>query len=171
MRTLKDFVQKDWEPVCTSDPEVRNAKALQVHTYSKAHLIPAFGEFRLPDLAREAIQNFLLTKLREDYSWESVHHFRCALSKVLDSRRSGITSPTTQYERPHPGVRNGSDRRNGASSLGPIYLLFPRFLWVGIELGRGNLEGGGQPSSPFQSARRGHNSIKAASAESLCLAR
>src|SRR5256885_10821407 len=42
----------------------------------KAHLIPAFGEFRLPDISREAIQNFLLTKLREDYSWESVHHFR-----------------------------------------------------------------------------------------------
>ncbi len=51
----------------------------------KAHLIPAFGEFRLSDISREAIQNFLLTKLREDYSWESVHHFRCALSKVLGS--------------------------------------------------------------------------------------
>jgi integrase len=41
--------------------------------------------FRLPDLSRKAIQNFLLTKLRDDYSWESVHHFRCALSKVLGS--------------------------------------------------------------------------------------
>jgi hypothetical protein len=39
----------------------------------------------------------------------------------------------------------------------------PRFLWVGIELGRASLEGGGLPSSPFRSARRGHNSTKAAS--------
>jgi hypothetical protein len=41
----------------------------------------------------------------------------------------------------------------------------PRFLWVGIELGRASLEGGGLPSSPFRSARRGHNSTKAASPE------
>src|SRR5208283_237050 len=39
----------------------------------------------------------------------------------------------------------------------------PRFLWVGIELGRAGLEGGGLPSSPFRSARRVHNSPKVAS--------
>ena len=33
---------------------------------------------------------------------------------------------------------------------------------VGIELGCASLEGGGLPSSPFRSARRGHNSTKAA---------
>jgi hypothetical protein len=38
----------------------------------------------------------------------------------------------------------------------------PRFLWVGIDLERASLEGGGLPSSPFRSARRGHNSTKAA---------
>src|SRR5215468_1710562 len=35
-------------------------------------------------------------------------------------------------------------------------------LPVGIELGCASLEGGGLPSSPFRSARRGHNSTKAA---------
>lgn len=49
----------------------------------KAHLFPAFGDCSLSDITREAIQSFLLAKLREEYSWESVHHFRCALSKVL----------------------------------------------------------------------------------------
>ena len=83
MRTLKDFVQKDWEPVVL--PTLKYATQKHYKYILKAHLIPAFGEFRLPDLSREAIQNFLLTKLREDYSWESVHHFRCALSKVLGS--------------------------------------------------------------------------------------
>jgi hypothetical protein len=38
----------------------------------------------------------------------------------------------------------------------------PRFLWVGIELGRAGLEGEGLPSSPFRFARRVHNSTKAA---------
>ena len=33
---------------------------------------------------------------------------------------------------------------------------------VGMELGRASLEGGGLPSSPFRSARRVHNSTKAA---------
>ncbi len=83
MRTLTDFVQKDWEPVVL--PTLKYATQKHYKYILKAHLIPAFGEFRLPDLSREAIQNFLLTKLREDYSWESVHHFRCALSKVLGS--------------------------------------------------------------------------------------
>ena len=38
----------------------------------------------------------------------------------------------------------------------------PRFLWVGIELGRAGLEGEGLPSSPFRFARPVHNSTKAA---------
>jgi len=83
MRTLTDFVQKDWEPVVL--PTLKYVTQKHYKYILKAHLIPAFGEFRLPDISPEAIQNFLLTKLREDYSWESVHHFRCALSKVLGS--------------------------------------------------------------------------------------
>src|SRR5437899_989882 len=69
MRTLTDFVQKDWEPVVL--PTLKYATQKHYKYILKAHLIPAFGEFRLPDISREAIQNFLLTKLREDYSWES----------------------------------------------------------------------------------------------------
>jgi integrase len=81
MRTLKDFVQKDWEPVVLATLKYATQKHYKY--ILKAHLIPAFGELQLSDLSREAIQNFLLAKLREDYSWESVHHFRCGLSKVL----------------------------------------------------------------------------------------
>ena len=47
------------------------------------HLIPIFGERRLPDISREAIQTFLAAKLRYGFAWETVHHIRCALSKVL----------------------------------------------------------------------------------------
>jgi hypothetical protein len=46
-------------------------------------LIPVFGERRLPDISREAIQTFLAAKLRDGFAWETVHHIRCALSKVL----------------------------------------------------------------------------------------
>jgi integrase len=49
----------------------------------RVHLIPAFGDRRLPDIPREAIQSFLAAKLRDGFAWETVHHIRCALSKVL----------------------------------------------------------------------------------------
>ena len=52
------------------------------------------------------------------------------------------------------GSRTGAELRRCGLAVAP------RFLWVGIELGRANLEGGGLPSSPFRSAR-GHNSTKA----------
>ncbi len=83
MRTLKDFVQKDWEPVVL--PTLKYATQKHYKYVLGAHLIPAFGEHRLFDISREAIQTLLLAKLREGYAWETVHHFRCALSKVLGS--------------------------------------------------------------------------------------
>lgn len=74
-------MQKEWEPVVL--PTLKYATQQHYKYIFKAHLIPAFGDYRLSDITREAIQSFLLVKLREEYSWESVHHFRCALSKVL----------------------------------------------------------------------------------------
>jgi integrase len=80
---LKDFVQMDWEPVVL--PTLKYATQKHYKFVLGAHLIPTFGGLRLSDISRETIQAFLLTKLREGYAWETVHHFRCALSKVLGS--------------------------------------------------------------------------------------
>jgi len=81
MRTLKDFVRMDWEPVVL--PTMKYATQMHYKYMFGAHLMPTFGEWRLPDISRAAIQTFLATKLREGYAWETVHHIRCALSKVL----------------------------------------------------------------------------------------
>ena len=81
MRTLKEFVQMDWEPVVL--PTLKYATQTHYKYMLRAHLIPAFGERRLPDISREAIQTFLAAKLRDGFAWETVHHIRCALSKVL----------------------------------------------------------------------------------------
>jgi integrase len=81
MRTLKDFVQMDWEPVVL--PTLKYATRMHYRYMLDAHLLPAFGEQRLPDISRAAIQALLAAKLREGFSWETVHHIRCALSKVL----------------------------------------------------------------------------------------
>jgi integrase len=81
MRTLKEFVQMDWEPVVL--PTLKYATQMHYKYMLRVHLIPAFGERRLPDIPREAIQTFLAAKLRDGFAWETVHHIRCALSKVL----------------------------------------------------------------------------------------
>ena len=81
MRTLKDFVRMDWEPVVL--PTLKYATQRHYKYMCGAHLIPAFGEQRLPDISREAIQAFLAAKLRDGLAWETVHHIKCALSKVL----------------------------------------------------------------------------------------
>ncbi len=81
MRTLKDFVRMDWEPVVL--PTLKYATQMHYKYMLRVHLIPAFGERRLPDISRAAIQVLLAAKLRDGLSWETVHHIRCALSKVL----------------------------------------------------------------------------------------
>ncbi len=81
MRTLKDFVRMDWEPVVP--PTLKYATQQHYKYMLGVHLIPMFGERRLPDISREEIQSFLAAKLRDGFAWETVHHIRCALSKVL----------------------------------------------------------------------------------------
>jgi integrase len=47
------------------------------------HPIPAFGKRKLREFTREELQSFLIRKLNSGLSWETVHHFKCGLSKVL----------------------------------------------------------------------------------------
>jgi integrase len=49
------------------------------------HLVPAFGKTQLRDLTREDLQSFLGRKLNSRLSWETVHHFKCGLSKILSA--------------------------------------------------------------------------------------
>jgi integrase len=81
VRTLKHFVQMDWGPVVL--PTLKYATQKHYKYMLGVHLIPMFGERRLPDISREAIQTFLAAKLRDGFAWDTVHHIKCALSKVL----------------------------------------------------------------------------------------
>ena len=47
------------------------------------HLNPAFGQRQLRELTREELQSFLSRKLSNGLAWETVHHFKCGLSKIL----------------------------------------------------------------------------------------
>ena len=83
IRTLGDFVKDDWMPVVL--PTLKYATQKHYRYMLDVHLIPAFGQRKLRDLTREELQSFLSRKLSSGLSWETVHHFKCGLSKILSA--------------------------------------------------------------------------------------
>jgi hypothetical protein len=81
VRTFSDFVKNDWMPVIL--PTLKFATQKHYRYMLDVHLIPAFGKSPLRDLTREDLQGFLGRKLNSGLSWETVHHFKCGLSKIL----------------------------------------------------------------------------------------
>ncbi len=81
IRTFGEFVKKDWMPV--NLPTFKYATQKHYRYMLDVHLIPAFGKTQLRELTREELQRFLSRKLSSGLSWETVHHFKCGLSKIL----------------------------------------------------------------------------------------
>jgi integrase len=81
LRTFKDFVNEDWSPVIL--PTLKYATQKHYNYMLDVHLIPAFGNRQLREITRQELQGFLLGKLSGGLSWETVHHFKCGLSKIL----------------------------------------------------------------------------------------
>src|SRR3984893_747944 len=81
VRTFGDFVKDDWMPVVL--PTLKYATQKHYRYMLNVHLIPAFGKRQLRELTREELQSFLSRKLNSGLSWETVHHFKCGLSKIL----------------------------------------------------------------------------------------
>jgi integrase len=76
-----------------------------------SHLMPAFGQEQLRDLTREDLQKFLVRKLNSGLSWETVHHFKCGLSKILGAAEEwgyvtdNVAQKTKLPRRQYTGVR------------------------------------------------------------------
>ena len=83
VRTFEDFVKNDWMPVIL--PTLKYATQKHYRYMLDAHLISTFGKVQLKDLTREDLQSFLGRKLNSGLSWETVHHFKCGLSKILSA--------------------------------------------------------------------------------------
>jgi integrase len=81
IRSFGEFVTLDWSPVIL--PTLKYATQKHYRYMLDVHLIPAFGKRPLRTLSREELQGFLSRKLEGGLSWETVHHFKCALSKIL----------------------------------------------------------------------------------------
>ena len=107
VRTFGDFVKDDWMPVVL--PTLKCATQKHHRYMLDVHLIPAFGKRQLRELTREELQGFLSRKLSGGLSWETVHHFKCGLSKILSAAEewgciSENIAPKTKLPRRHHGT-------------------------------------------------------------------
>lgn len=109
VRTFRDFVKDEWMPVIL--PTLKYATQKHYKYMLNAHLIPAFGERQLRELTREELQSFLSRKLSGGLSWETVHHFKCALSKVLGAAEEwGCITENVAQKTKLPRRQHGAER-------------------------------------------------------------
>lgn|SRR6266568_2028704 len=117
VRTFGSFVKDDWTPVVL--PTLKYATQKHYRYMLDVHLIPAFGQRQLRELTREELQSFLSRKLKGGLSWETVHHFKCGLSKILGAAEEwGYIAENAAQKQ---NSRDGSMERKELSSLRSTY--------------------------------------------------
>jgi excisionase family DNA binding protein len=77
---LRDFVE-EWKPQVL--PTLKYSTQKDYQYVLETHLLPAFGDLRLRLISREAVQNLLLLKLKQQLSWKTVKHIRTVLGTIL----------------------------------------------------------------------------------------
>src|SRR6266851_3673063 len=108
-RTFANFVKDDWMPVIL--PTLKYATQKHYRYMLDVHLIPAFGKSQLRNLTREDLQGFLSRKLNSGLSWETVHHFKCGLSKILGAAEEwGCVSENLAQKTKLPRRQYGPER-------------------------------------------------------------
>jgi len=109
VRTFGDFVKNDWMPVIL--PTLKFATQKHYRYMLDVHLIPAFGKSPLRDLTRGDLQGFLSRKLNSGLSWETVHHFKCGLSKILGAAEEwGCVIENVALKTKLPRRQHGAER-------------------------------------------------------------
>jgi integrase len=110
IRTFGDFAQLDWSPVIL--PTLKYATQKHYHYMLDVHLIPAFGNRQLRALTREELQAFLSRKLGAGLAWETVHHFKCGLSKILGAAEEwGYITDNLALKTKLPRRQHGPERQ------------------------------------------------------------
>lgn len=109
VRTFGAFVKEDWMPVVL--PTLKYATQKHYRYMLDVHLVPAFGQRQLRELTREELQSFLSRKLNSGLSWETVHHFKCGLSKILGAAEEwGCTTENVAQKTKLPRRQHGMER-------------------------------------------------------------
>lgn len=83
VKAFRDFVEGEWAPLV-----LPNFKYSTQHSYRAVlttHLLPYFGGWRLSEISKRDVQQFVAEKFRQQLAWQTVRNIWIVLSSVLDS--------------------------------------------------------------------------------------
>jgi integrase len=83
MMTLEKFAREQWQPSALL--ALKPSSASYYNFQLDKHILPTLGSYRLCDVNRPMIQQFLLERKRKGYSSSTVHGIHTTLAKVLQS--------------------------------------------------------------------------------------
>ncbi len=111
----------------------------------RKHLLPRFRDCRLCDITRAEIQHYLIETLKNGYAWETTHHLRSLLSKVIgtavdwnylsDNPVHGVRMPERSLKRPHRFLSLDEVRRLIAASDEPVRTIVLLAVMTGLRIG------------------------------------
>jgi len=111
----------------------------------RKHLLPRFRDRRLCDITRAEVQQFLIGKLKSGYAWETTHHLRSLLSKVIgtavdwnylsDNPVCGAKMPERSLKRPHRFLSLDEARRLIEASDEPVRTIVLLAVMTGLRIG------------------------------------
>lgn len=137
------FVAEHIEPVVL--PTLKPAtQEIYTHLLRK-HLLPRFRDHRLCDITRAEVQQFLIGKLKDGYAWETTHHLRSLLSKIVgtavdwnflsDNPVRGAKMPERSLKRPHRFLSLEEVRRLIEASDEPVRTIVLLAVMTGLRIG------------------------------------
>jgi integrase len=91
-RTFRDYVESIWLPEVL--PTVKYSTKKHYQYMTRVHLIPAFGNMQLRLITRDAVQSFLMAKLRGGLSWKTVKHMRTVFGTVMGAAEMAELIPS-----------------------------------------------------------------------------
>jgi integrase len=137
------FVTEQIEPVVL--PTLKPATQEIYSHLLRKHLLPRFGERRLCDIARAEVQQFLIGKLKDGYAWETTHHLRSLMSKIIgtavdwnylsDNQVRGAKMPERSLKRPHRFFSLEQVRRLVEASDEPVRTIVLLAVMTGLRIG------------------------------------
>jgi integrase len=137
------FVTEHFEPAVL--PTLKYATQEIYSLLLRKHLLPRFRDSRLCDITRAEIQQFLIAKLKNGYAWETTHHLRSLLSKVIgtavdwnylpDNPVHGVRMPERSLKRPHRFLSLDEVRRLIAASDEPVRTIVLLAVMTGLRIG------------------------------------
>ena len=81
--SFRVFTEGDWSTLIL--PTLKRSTQLGYRRVLHRHLLPYFGDWRLGDITRIDIQQFVAEKFRQGRAWQTVRNAWIVLSTILDS--------------------------------------------------------------------------------------